>query len=291
MAMNPGLRAHRDPADDGTQRFVSQPVRPRSHGGPRHAAEDRPARGAAQAPLPRAASMRPGAAALARRSWGPNNAWPLLADDLFRVAHDDSGRPLLHRDVAKRGLSAAVLAELLLAGYATIHHGTLMPIRADDPFDAIAAAVMRQLRAEREELAVRDWLMFLATVELAGRDMYDQVGHRLERGRHVEREAPGLLGRAVLRRPVRYVPLDVNKAAWPWARLSRELREGEQLGLFDTALGGLVLATGLQRVVLVGDASGIETALRHNVAAAAKEVRELVYQTETAVGATVITGT
>ena len=192
--------------------------------------------------------------------------------------------------MAKQALSGAVLAELVLSGHATIGHGVLIPARVDNPLDSIGAAVMGQLRAEPAELHVRDWLAFLTTSEIAGQDLYDQVGHRLEQARHVVKETPGLLGRTVLRRSARYVPLDINAAAWPWARLSGRLLQGEHLSAFDAALGGLILAAGLHRHVLVGAAGDVETRLRRHIAAAGDEIRELIYHTETAVGASVLTG-
>lgn len=180
---------------------------------------------------------------------------------------------------------AAVLAELLLAGFATIHDDKLVAALVAEPIDPLGAAVMRQLRAEPQELAVRDWLTFLASTALGGADMYEQVGRRMQLAGHVEAECKGLL-----RRSVRYVPRNINTAAWPWARLSGKLRSREPLDDFDTALGGLILATGLHRRVLVGDAGDVEARLRSNVAGAPREVSALLYHTETAVGATVITG-
>jgi hypothetical protein len=209
----------------------------------------------------------------------------LVADDFFRVAHDDWGKSRLHRDVCRLAMSAAVVAELLLTECVTIHDGLLVPTAAIEPLDPLAAAVLRQVRAETEELPVREWLAFLGSATLPGGDMYQQVASRLTRAGHVQLETRGLV-----RRSVRYVPVDINAAAWPWARLSQVLDRGEQLDDFDTVLGGLVLATDLHRLVLVGNAAGIEQRLRINTSGAPPAVRELLYQTETATGSTVITG-
>jgi hypothetical protein len=236
---------------------------------------------------PPAALPRP----LLGRFSAESSRWPLVADDLFRVAHNDWGKPLLHRDVAGLGLGAAVLAELLLARYATVHDGALIPVvpadPADpaDPVDPLAATVLRQIRAEPHELALRNWLAFLAGTAPSGGDVYEQVARRLARAGHVRAEPRGLL-----RRSVRYVPGDMNTAAWPWARVSQALEHGHHLDAFDTMLVGLILATDLHRRVMVGDAGHIEAQLRRNVDEAPLEVRELLYHTETAVGATVITG-
>lgn len=211
--------------------------------------------------------------------------WPPVGNDLFFVAHDDWGRLRLHRDVARLGLSAAVLAELLLTEYATIHDGALVPLVADDPVDPVAARVLRRLYAEPHQMPVRDWLAFLADEAQPDGDVYGQVARRLQSAGLVQPERVGLL-----RRSVRYVPVDVNTAAWPWARISGQVERGDRLGTVDTALGGLILATDLHRHVLTGDPGSVECRLRRNTAAGSAAVRELLRHTETAVGSTVFTG-
>lgn len=212
--------------------------------------------------------------------------WPMIADDFFFVAHDDWPHKLrLHRDVARLGLGAAVVAELLMAQYVDIRHDALIALVAGRPADQVAARLMTRLSDELGAVPVRDWLAYLADAGQPDGDIYDQVGRRMVLAKKVEAERTGLL-----RRSIRYVPMDINAAAWPWARLSQQLERGTQLDDADTVLGGLLLATGLHAHVLIGDVGPLESRLRRNIAAAPVAVRELLRHTETAVGAAVITG-
>ena len=99
------------------------------------------------------------------------------------------------------------------------------------------------------------------------------------------------MSRRIFTRTVRYVPTDMNTAAWPLARLARLVRRGDPLDDFDTLLGGLAVATDLPRVVLIGEADAFATALRPLLAEAAEPLRELVTHTRAAAGDAVITKT
>ncbi len=71
--------------------------------------------------------------------------WPLLADDMFRVIHEDrDGGRLLHPDVAALGLAAALLGELLLAGRVTFRAGQVIVLDLRPPLDALAHTVLDQ---------------------------------------------------------------------------------------------------------------------------------------------------
>jgi hypothetical protein len=260
-------------------RYVSQPVRPAGNG-PRHAAWDvgRPAVAIQPSPsLPRPA-RRPGPSDRVDR-------WPLIADDLFKAVHDDWGKPLLHRRVAGLALAAALLAELLHTGFVTIDDGVVHPMAAAKPVDPVGTLVMAQVRAEPDELAVRDWLDFLASTKFPGGDAYAHVTRRLEQTRHVRVEKRGLI-----RRSTRCVPLDGSDFAWPLARLAGSLRRHERLPAFDVFLGGLILATDLCRRVLTIDVAETEPLLRHAISEAPLPVRGLLDHLESAVGTSVVSG-
>ena len=212
--------------------------------------------------------------------------WPLLADDLFRLAHNDYGKPRLHLTVARTGLAAALLGELLHTGFVAVEQDKLLWRRTTVvPIDPLAAAVFAHVRAEPKNLLVRDWLTYLSAAEAPIGDIYDRVAERMERAGHVEQRTKG-----IFRRRTVWMPSDMNNAAWPWARLSQHLQRHEQLDDFDTALGGLVIATGLIRDVLVGDSRNLEDLLRRNLTVAQPGMRALIYHAETAIGAGVITG-
>ncbi|WP_203780403.1 GOLPH3/VPS74 family protein [Paractinoplanes rishiriensis] len=201
---------------------------------------------------------------------------------MFRLIHRDSdGRLLLDARVAGLGLSAALLGELLLADRAVLRDGFVLVAEGAPPGDVLAHAVLDQVSSEPVHHPVRTWLAYLARGSRA------QVAARLVRGGQVrEHRSRGLFGRSV-----RYVPVDMNAAAWPWARLSTRLRAGEPLDVFDTVLAGLVLATDLHRIVLLGAADDLAGELRRVVATAPVMIRELIYHTEAAVGDAVITST
>lgn len=239
----------------------------------RHAAPTRPA-GQAVVADPSARSAE------ARRSAGLG--WPLLANDMFRLVHRDSdGRLLLDARVAGLGLSAALLGELLMTNRIQLRDGVVVAGSGAAPVDVLAHSVLDQVASEPIHHPVRTWLAYLA------RGSHTQVAARLIRGGHVrEHRSRGLFSRSV-----RYLPVDMNAAAWPWARLSTRLRNGEPLDGFDTLLAGLVLATDLHRIVLLGATDDLAGELRRVVGAAPAMVRELVYHTEAAVGDAVITST
>jgi hypothetical protein len=212
---------------------------------------------------------------------GPRRpTWPLVADDLFRLAHrDHDGRPLLDEHVTGLGLAAALLAELVLAKRLALPGGQVIIVDAEPPIDALAHTVLDRLAAERAALPVRTWLAYLA------RTAHQDVADRLTRAGHLRKTTE----RRLLGRRVRYVPTDMNTAAWPWARLSGRLQKGQPLDGFDTVLGGLILATDLYRTVLLGHPADLETGLRAAVADAPAPVRELLAHTEAAVGDAIIT--
>ncbi|MBO3741630.1 GOLPH3/VPS74 family protein [Actinoplanes flavus] len=212
---------------------------------------------------------------------GPRRpTWPLVADDLFRLAHrDHDGRPLLDEHVTGLGLAAALLAELVLAKRLALPGGQVMIVDTEPPIDALAHTVLDRLAAERAALPVRTWLAYLA------RTAHQDVAERLSRAGHLRKTTE----RRLLGRRVRYVPTDMNTAAWPWARLSGRLQKGQPLDGFDTLLGGLILATDLYRTVLLGHAADLETGLRAAVTTAPAPVRELLAHTEAAVGDAIIT--
>lgn len=109
----------------------------------------------------------------------------MLADDFFRLAHDDtSGELRVHARAAAWGLAAALLGELLYAGRIRIADGLVyVAHRVVPPADAIAHGIFAQIVAERTRHTVRTWLTFLSE------DAHEQVAARLVRAGHVRRKA------------------------------------------------------------------------------------------------------
>ncbi|GAB1641494.1 hypothetical protein KRMM14A1259_19170 [Krasilnikovia sp. MM14-A1259] len=186
----------------------------------------------------------------------------------------------MHSTVAGLGLAAALLAELALTDTIVVEHDQVFVIRHAPPGDALAHTVLDQLVGEQTAHTVRTWLAFLSQTS------YDEVASRLLRSGHVRAEA----SRRLLIKTTIYVPTDANVAAWPWARLSTRLRNGQPLNGFDTVLAGLTLAADLHRHVVDGIPGNVITGLRQLVAKAPPSMRLLLHHTEAAVGDAVLTG-
>jgi hypothetical protein len=182
--------------------------------------------------------------------------------------------------VAGLGLAAALLAELALTDAIVIERDQVFVASRRPPSDALAHTVLDQLAGEATAHTVRTWLAFLS------QNSYDQVAARLLRSGHVRAEVT----RRLLTRVTTYVPTDANVAAWPWARLSTRLRNGQPLDGFDTVLVGLVLAIDLHRHVLDGAPGHVIAGVRRLVATTSPSMRLLLHHTEAAVGDAVLTG-
>lgn len=201
-----------------------------------------------------------------------------LADDLFLTAHDTvKGKSLLSPATLGLGLSAALIAELVLWRRLDLVDGKLTVIDDRPTGDPANTAVLDQLLREGHHRAVRDWIAFLATGVAV-----DLTARRLARAGHVQRqERRGLLGAA----KVFYVPTDSMTAGWPATRVRTSLGQGELLDVPDLVLAGLILATGLdQHVFVTLDARGrgqLFDQFRRRLPAM---LQELVAHAEAAVG-------
>jgi hypothetical protein len=202
-----------------------------------------------------------------------------VAGDFYLLAHDDrTGRPRLHRRAVDLGLAAALLAELLYLRRITVGGGEVHVVDRTPPADALAHGVLEQLVAEPQHVRIRIWLDFLSMTAS------EQVAGRLLVARQVRRETT----RRLLRTVTTYVPVDMNAAALPWARLSRLLSRGEPLSYLDTCLAGLTTATGLDTLILDGAPRAVHVYVRSVVTSTWPPLRELIAQTAAAVGGSVL---
>jgi hypothetical protein len=209
----------------------------------------------------------------------------VLADDFFRLAHHDvTGQPRLSVAARGLGLAAAVLGELAFARRLVVRGGSVVVCAGAALADPLAHAVLNQITAD----VAQDRALADVRVRLEGlrRDAYMQVAHRLWQTRAVERVESGF--RLWGRRPVLWVPTDMNRAAWPWARLSTRLRAGERLDEFDSVLAGLANATGLGWLLLDDAAPGAHDYLERLVATPHPELGDLLAHTKAAVGDAVL---
>ncbi|WP_269059018.1 GOLPH3/VPS74 family protein [Catellatospora paridis] len=195
-----------------------------------------------------------------------------IADEFYLMTHDDvSGDSRLHAKAVGFGLAAALLAELCMLDLVRPAAEGVAVRNAPPPPDALAARVHGQLLAEPQLHPVRDWLTFL--------------GLSAESDIAVRMTAAGALQLVETRRLLsvqrRYMPVSVNDAAWPTARLIGRLRRQEEMSVEDRILAGLAFATGLSTTFAWDDVRGRK--LSSIIAVLDEPVRVLIAETELAV--------
>ncbi|WP_405150080.1 GPP34 family phosphoprotein [Sphaerisporangium sp. NBC_01403] len=198
-----------------------------------------------------------------------------LANDLFFVMHDDiTGRMRLAPRLTGLGLAAALVGELMLAGRVTVGLAAgqirLAPLDTAPTGDAVTQSALEHIVAEPSH-RFRTWLQFLA------RTAHADVEARMA--------AEGLLGPPRGRLTRRRAPVDPNIAAWPVGRLNLAIQRRQPLDAQDGVLLGLLAATGGGRLVLWEEDPAY---LSGAMSALPLPLRELVAQTEAAVGDSVI---
>jgi hypothetical protein len=203
----------------------------------------------------------------------------LLADDFFRLAHDDAtGLVRLHERAVGIGLAAALLGELLCAGRIEVHDDVVYATRRRAMVtEPVSYIVYERIMREPVKYPVRTWLSVLS------QDAYGQVASRLMRAGHLRRRARRLL---FVTLSTTYEPVDMSTAAWPAARLAYGLRHRTPLSDDDVFLAGLAAAGGLDQW-LMRDAENRDWAagyLRHLLNGLAPAKARLVAHTHTAVG-------
>ncbi|WKU03784.1 GPP34 family phosphoprotein [Micromonospora sp. HUAS LYJ1] len=168
----------------------------------------------------------------------------LIANDFYFLAHDDrTGQPRLFPAALSLGLAAGLLMELHYAGRISFSQGAVHVWRdGPTPVDWLQHKILDRMLTEPQNTPVRQWLSYLAAS--AG----DQVAQRMTQAGLLREQTTGPWWR---RRTV-YVPTDINTAAWPWARLSQQLRNRRGLPEHDVLLAGLAAHTQLDVALLDG---------------------------------------
>lgn len=202
-----------------------------------------------------------------------------LADELFLLAHDGvSGKPRLHPRVTGLGLASALLAELMLHQWLEIEAGVVLPAANPPSGDSLLHRVLAPIRAARPARPIRPWLD-----TLAGPALYGVPDRMAAAGVLVAQRSRG---RA---RATRWVPTDISIAAWPPARLRLHLLRGEPMVLPDVLLACLALACGLDQQVLWDTPPRAWLHLEHLRATLPDPFRELLAETELAIGNATLT--
>jgi hypothetical protein len=205
---------------------------------------------------------------------------PPLADDFYRLGHDDyTGALRVDDDAMGIGLASALLGELGWSGSISLERGLVMVVRdAPTPADAVAHAVLDEIRGEPKLRDVATWLRYLAI------DASDRVVRRMVAGNHlVPTEA-----RRRLRRHVYFQPADPNRHAMARARLTTGLAHRRQVDPHDVHLLGIADATGLLSTIVDWGGPAAHDYYLQLIEAAHPDVQALVYETRTVIGSKVM---
>jgi hypothetical protein len=179
------------------------------------------------------------------------------------------------------GLAAALLGELTLEGKIVVQDGILLVLPASrvPPWDALAHVVLDEIMREPIPHDLRDWLTAF------GQTAHERVAERLRRAGHVRRARVHRLFRAD---ELRFVPVSINTAASPWARLAVRLGREQALTVQDVFLAGIASATGLAGRILADAPRSARSYLSQCVAALPAPLHELSTQTQVLVGEAVL---
>ncbi|MBD3137269.1 GOLPH3/VPS74 family protein [Microbispora bryophytorum] len=202
---------------------------------------------------------------------------PSLVDDLYFVLHDNvTGHPLLHSRLTGLALAGGVLGELMLAERVALDIASnperLYATAGEIAGDPLTRAVLGHIVAEPHH-PISTWLLFFA------RTLYADVTARM-------------IAAKLLKPPVRHLlkqqppaPADMNRAAWPLARLNLAIQRRKAPVDRDCVLLGLLVAAGCaQRVLSEHDPRFVSA----TTATLPMPVRSLITQTKVAVGQAVI---
>lgn len=144
--------------------------------------------------------------------------------------------------------------------------------------DDLVHGLLAQISAAPTPQPVRTWVEVLSDTAVR------QVTTRLTHAGHVRRE---VTRRRLVGHDERWVPTDMNTAAWPTARLATALRARRRLDVTDQGLAALAWACGLDRHLLDGAPPHAYDDLRRLVDHGWPPIADLARQTRAALGRTV----
>lgn len=210
-----------------------------------------------------------------------DRAVPLLADDLYLLAHDRPGNAsMLAARALNLGIAGALLAELALADLLAVEAGRLWTLAKQPPADSLAHEVLADLLSEPAEQNVPTWLEYLARKAPDGAAR--RVAERLTRAGVLDRQEH----RTWLRTTTRYVPVDA-RSGWIAVRLCGQAASRDPVPLQDRMLVGLVGATDLTRRVFGRDLRSPDAYVQWCTGLLSPPLLELVEEVRAAVGRSV----
>lgn len=204
---------------------------------------------------------------------------PALADALLLTAHDSAtGRPRVASRVLGRGLAAALLCELVLAGQVTLDSTSTIVV--DDPrppADLQLHTVLNHLVTASTGAPARQWITEL------GRDSTTLVVRRLHDAGQVERDRVRT-GFLHLTTQTVYRVRDPNTGDWPLMSVQNQLARGEVLPMGQATFAGLVDAIGLRSHMLNGLDRRSGLLMQDSVKLLPPSLRSLVAEAKAAIG-------
>ena len=201
----------------------------------------------------------------------------LVADDLYLLGHDESGKPQLQPAALGTGLAGALLTELMLVGWIDLRQDSAVMITRDAPHAAVQQyALLKRIAAKPEPQPVRSWLRLLA------HSAEHDVAVRLEEAGYMEH----VRGRVPWRQG-RFVPVNPDWAFAPVLRARSALDPTRPLTAHSAALAGLAVACGLG-FKLSEHETPAGRPVQDAVAQLGPGLQELIAQTETAIESAVL---
>ncbi|HEY5990132.1 MAG TPA: GPP34 family phosphoprotein [Streptosporangiaceae bacterium] len=202
-----------------------------------------------------------------------------LADELYLMAHNDvSGKPYLQSRALGLGLAGCLLGELALSGTIRVRPDAVLVTGSKPAGEDLARHVLGLVLGEREPLAARVWLLFLART--APRD----VARRLV--------TSGYLARVSARRTrggQRWVPVDPDCAFAPLVRVRPALIPSRPVTAEAACLAGLADACGLgPRMFAYAPPNATRRCLDTAIGRLDPGLRHLIAQTQAAVDSAIL---
>lgn len=213
----------------------------------------------------------------------------LVYDALLITSHNDFYKPAVAPRVIGLGLGAALIAELVISGHLDVwtREGSKL-VRSDrgapPPSDSLGLWLVELVRAEPANLAVPEWLEYLALV-----DIYAKTAEHMA--------VAGLMVRTQRRTrwrqrtQVAYEASDALTAQAPLARMRRYLTALDtRMSLVDTFLLALTEAVGLSKSLYLQTPARAREYAEAHVRALPAPLQTVRGHLAAAVAATALTG-
>ena len=123
-----------------------------------------------------------------------------LSDEFFLIGHDEfTGKPAINRELIACGLSAALLAELMISGQLGMQDGRVTLLDTAPTGELVSDQVLELVGQQRKEHTVRTWTEHLGepAYELVARRLVDEGVVRREEARRMLGRSPNVSRRSI----------------------------------------------------------------------------------------------